>query len=156
MPCTISEPITGWRDISCALVIVERARLVEDCVGNGNFAHVVEEEPELELGGEDQLVGELARDLEAVGGHALGVLAGVGVARLDGVGQGTHRGHVGAAKLLGAGALLLERLAQVGGVALELKLLVGRLALTPAQLGAQTHELVDQADFALDRHLGSG
>ena len=59
-------------------------------------------------------------DLQPVGGDALGVLAGVGVARLDGVGERAHRGRVGAAQLLGARALLLEGLAQVGGVALEL------------------------------------
>ena len=71
-----------------------------------------------------------------VGGDALGVLAGVGVARLDGVGERAHRGAVGAPELLRAGALLLEDLAQVGGVALELTLarrglLLGALQACP-------------------------
>ena len=59
----------------------------------------------------------------------LGVLAGVRVARLDGIGQRPDGRHVRAAQLLRAGALLLEGLAQVGGVALELLLLGGRLTL---------------------------
>ena len=70
-----------------------------------------------------------ARDLEPVGGDALGVPARVGVARLDRVGERAHGRQVGALELLGARALLLEGLAQVGGVALELALARGGLAL---------------------------
>src|SRR6202012_3046262 len=80
-------------------------------------------------------------DLNPVGGDALGVLAGVGVAGLDGVGQRTHSGAVGAGQLLGERALLLERVAQIGGVALELQLLVGSLALTASQLSAKPRDL---------------
>ena len=112
----------------------------------------MEQEAELELGGEDELGRKLARELQAVGGDALGVLASVGVAGLHGVGQCAYRRHVRAAQLLGACSFLLERLAQVRGVALKLQLLVGGFALAPAQLGAEPHELVDQTDLALDRH----
>jgi hypothetical protein len=99
------------RAVYVPLVVVQRPRLVQDRVGDRHLAHVVQQEAELELGREHQLGGELARGLQTVGGDALGVLAGVGVSRLDRVGQGTDRGHVGAAELLGAGSLALERLA---------------------------------------------
>ncbi|MDA0140559.1 hypothetical protein [Solirubrobacter deserti] len=48
--------------------------------------------------------------------------AGIRIARLNGIGQGLHRGAIGAVELLRAGALLLEDVAQIGGVALELAL----------------------------------
>ena len=50
------------------------------------------------------------------------MLAGIRVARLDGVLERPHRGPVGASELLRAGALLLEHLSQIGGVALQLAL----------------------------------
>ena len=56
-------------------------------------------------------------ELQAVGGHALGVLAGVGVARLDGVGERPHGRHVGAADLRGMGALAPDALAELRDVA---------------------------------------
>ena len=65
------------------------------------------------------------------------MLARVGVARLDGVGEREHGGLVGAPQLLGADALLLEHLAQVGGVALELALARRGLALQPVEPRAQ-------------------
>jgi hypothetical protein len=55
------------------------------------------------------------------------VLAGVGVARLDGVGERSHRRRVRALQLLRAGALAAIALAQVGRVALELALVRGGL-----------------------------
>jgi hypothetical protein len=65
------------------------------------------------------------------------VLPGVGVARLDGVGERAHRRLVGAPQLLGAGALAPVALAQVGGVALELALVRGGLALGALEAGSQ-------------------
>jgi len=107
----------------------QRVRLVEDRVGDGDLADVVQQEAELDLGVIGQPRAHGARDLQAVGGHALGVLARVGVARLDRVGQRPDRRDVGLAQLLRARALLLEGLAQVGGVALQLAGVVGSLLL---------------------------
>ena len=70
-----------------------------------------------------------AGELHPVGGDALGMLAGIRIARLDGVRQRAHGRAVGAAQLLRARALLLEHLAQIGGVALELALARGGLLL---------------------------
>ena len=57
------------------------------------------------------------------------MLAGIRIARLDGVRERPNGRAVGPAQLLRAGALLLEHLAQVGGVALELALAGRRLLL---------------------------
>ena len=97
----------------------QRPRLEEDRVGHGDLADVVQQEAELDL----RLVAEAQPvdlgEREPVGGDALGVLAGVGVARLDRARERAHGEHVGAMQLLRARALLDERLAQVGGVALR-------------------------------------
>ena len=79
--------------------------------------------------------------------------AGVGIAGLDGACERPHGEHVGLAQLLGAGALLLERLAQVGRVALELALLVGRLAGTPRKLGLELRDALLQLLGGQRRHL---
>ena len=50
------------------------------------------------------------------------MLAGIRIARFDGVAERPHRGAIGASELLRAGALLLEDLAQIGGVAFQLPL----------------------------------
>ena len=80
-------------------------------------------------------------DEQGVGGDPLGVLARVGVARLDGVGQRPHGGHVGAVELLGQRPLLLEGVAQIGRVELELALLVGRPGPLLGELGPQLGDL---------------
>ena len=54
--------------------------------------------------------------------------------RLDRVREGLHGGAVGVAQLQGAVALLLEDLAQIGGIALQLALPGGRLSLRALQL----------------------
>ena len=94
------------------------------------------------------------RNLHPVRGHALRVLACVRVPRLDRVRQRTHSGHVRAPELLRAGAFLLERLAQIGGVALELALLVGRLLLAPAPAPLRSARSPRSARVSLpNRHL---
>ena len=130
----------------------QRAGLEEDRVGHGDLAGVVQDEAELDLRmvGEPHPVG--LGELQPVGGDALGVTARVGVARLDRAGQRAHREHVGAPQLLGAGALLLERLAQVGGVALELALLDLRLAPALAQLCVERRDPFAQLIFRADPH----
>ena len=107
-----------------ALLVGQRRGLKEDRVGHGDLADVVQQEPELGLGVVGQREPGDARELQPVGGHTLGVVAGVGVARLDRVGQCANRRHVRGTQLLGAPALGLERLAQVRGVPLELALLL--------------------------------
>ena len=69
-----------------ALGLAERRGLVEDPVGDGHLAHVVEQVAELGLRLAGQLGLDPDRQLEAVGRHALGVLSGVGVAGLHRVG----------------------------------------------------------------------
>ena len=108
--------------------------------GTRDLADVVQQEAELDLRRVGDLQPRGAGQLEPVGGDPLGVLAGVGVARLDGVGERAHGGDVGAPQLLRAGALLLEDLAQVGGVALELALARGGLALRALDAGAQRRD----------------
>jgi hypothetical protein len=100
----------------------------------------VEQEAELDPGGVGAQPGAGAEE-EPVGRDALGVLAGVGVPGLHGVRERAHRGHVGRAQLLAACALLLERLAQVARVALELALLRRRLAVAVGQLGPGGRDL---------------
>ncbi len=85
----------------------------------------MQEEAELELVACRKPV--LLSDRHPVGRDSLRVLPGVRVASLDRIGQGPHGRGVGLTQLLGALALLLERLAQVSGVALELVLLFGSL-----------------------------
>src|SRR5204862_4218202 len=80
------------------------------------------------------------------------MLAGIRITRLDRVGQRSHRCHVRALELLCAFSLLLERLAQVGRVPLQLALLVGRLLLAPAELRAQPLDLLDELRLAPHRH----
>jgi len=79
---------------------------------------------------------------------ALRVPARVGVTRLDGVGQREHGGLVRAAQLLGAGALLLEDLSQVGGVTLQLSLSRVGLALSLLQAGPEAGDGVLSSDGA--------
>ncbi|MDA0172511.1 hypothetical protein OJ998_25640 [Solirubrobacter taibaiensis] len=50
------------------------------------------------------------------------MLAGIRIARLDGITQRANRGPIGASELLRASALLLEDLAQIGCVAFQLPL----------------------------------
>ena len=83
-----------------ALGLVERLGLEEDRVGDRDLADVVQQEAELDLRVVGQRQRRRARDLQAVGGDALGVLARVGVARLDGVGERAHGRDVGRAQLL--------------------------------------------------------
>ena len=113
----------------------QRAGLEQDRVGHGDLADVVEQEAELDLGVDLDAGG--VGDPQPVGGDALGVLARVGVARLDRVGERQHGRLVGAAQLLRAVALLLEDLAQVGRVVLELALARGGLALEAREPRAQ-------------------
>ena len=56
-------------------------------------------------------------------------------------------------KFLGAGTLLLERLAQVRRVALELPFLFGSLTLSASELPAEAFEFLDQPDVALNNHF---
>jgi hypothetical protein len=72
----------------------QRLGLPQDRVRHRDLADVVQQEAELDLGVVDERRVEHPGDLHAVGGDALGVLAGVGVTRLDGVAQRAHRGHV--------------------------------------------------------------
>src|SRR5947209_18907072 len=104
----------------------------------------MQQEAELELGGVRTRQADAARDLDSVGSDPLSMLAGVGVACLDGIGQCADGVAVGARQLMGQAALLLERLPQVGGVALELKFLVGSLALPVRELGLEPGDLLDQ------------
>ena len=76
--------------------------------------------------------------LHPVGGDALGVLAGIRIAGLDGIRKRAHRRAVGPAELLRAGALLLEHLPEIGGVALELAL--SRRGLLFRALKARTEQ----------------
>ena len=80
-------------------------------------------------------------DLGAVGGDPLGVVGGVGVARLDRVRERAHGRRVGLAQLARALALAPRRGAQVGGVALELALLGGVLGARALERRAQRLDL---------------
>jgi hypothetical protein len=71
------------------------------------------------------------------------VLSGVRVARLDRVGQRSDRREVRVAQLLRSGALLLERLAQVGRVTLELVLLLGGQRLLLGERRTQALHFLD-------------
>jgi hypothetical protein len=122
--------------------IAQRLLLVEDPVRDRDLADVVEQEAELDLGLRGELRVHSLGELEPVGGDPLGVAAGVGVARLDGVRQGADRGHVRLPQLVGAGALRLECLAQVVGVALELPLVLLGLLPLSRELLAEPCELV--------------
>ena len=141
----ISEPIAGARD-QRALLRGQRAGLEQDRVGHGDLADVVQQEAELDLRVDGDAGG--VGDAQPVGGDALGVLARVGVARLDRVGEREHGGLVGAAQLLRADALLLEDLAQVGRVALELALAAARLALEAREPRAQRGDRVLAGEIA--------
>ena len=66
------------------------------------------------------------------------MLAGIRVARLDRVRECANSCPIGPAQLLRAGALLLEDLAQIGRVALELTLALGGLLLGPLQACTQS------------------
>src|SRR5207302_3082360 len=110
------------------------------------------QEPELEPGHLVEREADHAGDLHSVRGHPLRVLAGVGIARFDRVGQRRDRRRVRALELLGARALLLEGLPQVGGVALELTLLQRSLLLSGAERRAEPLDLLDQLGLAADRH----
>jgi hypothetical protein len=94
----------------------------------------VQQEAELDAGRPVRVQTGGLGEGDPVGGHALGVLARVRVARLDRVRQRLHGRPVGVAQLQRAVALLLEDLAQIGGVALELALTRGRLPLRALQL----------------------
>ena len=74
-----------------------------------------------------------ARQFHPVGGHALGMLAGIRIAGLDGVRERPNGRPVGLLQLLRALALLLEHLAQVRGIAFELMLALRSLLLDPLQ-----------------------
>ena len=63
-----------------------------------------------------------ASQLHPVGRDPLRMLAGIGVARFHGITERPHRGPVGPPELLRAGSLLLEHLAQIGGIAFKLPL----------------------------------
>ena len=86
----------GVLRISARSSSVSGAGLEQDRVGHGDLADVVQQEAELDL----RVVGHVepaARAIaQPVGRDALGVLAGVGVARLDGVGQRADGRPVGA------------------------------------------------------------
>ena len=132
---TISQPITGWLRISRLSSSPSGSGLCRIPSGIATLPTSCSRKPN-SVWGSSASSGSIRRaSSQAVGGHALGVLAGVGVAGLDGVGQRAHGGHVGVAQLLRAGALGLEGLAQVGGVALELTLLLlgGCRAARPAR-----------------------
>ena len=116
----------GWRSTSAYSSAVSLPVLNRIESGHADLADVVQEEAELGLRVDFEPDG--AADAHAVGGDTLGVLAGVGVARLDSVGQRAHGRHVGAPQLSRAGAFLLEDLAQVRRVALQLQLARGRFA----------------------------
>ena len=97
--------------------------------GHRDLADVVQQEAELDLRRLLERDPDGAGELHPVGGDALGMLAGIRVAGLDGVRERANGRPVGAAQLLRAGALLLEDLAQIGGVALQLALTGRRLLL---------------------------
>ncbi len=120
-----SQPTSEWRSISVRSSGVSGSRLPEDRVRHRDLADVVQQEAELDLGSSQNGASRTRAISMPVGGDALGVLARVGVARLDGVAQRPHRGHVGPAQLMAALALALERLAQIRGIALELLFLLG-------------------------------
>ena len=119
------------------LLLGQLAGLEQDRVGHRDLADVVQQEAELDLRRLLDREPDGAGQLHPVRGDALGVLAGVRVARLDGVRQRAHGRAVGAAQLLRARALLLEDLAQIGGVALELALACGGLLLGSPQACTQ-------------------
>ena len=126
--------------------------LEEDRVGHRDLAGVVQQEAELDLGVVAEAHAVDVGELQPVGGDALGVAAGVGVARLDGARERAHGEHVGLPQLLGAGTLLLEGLAQVGGVALELLLLGGGLARAHGELGLELCNPLLQLLLRTHRH----
>ncbi len=115
-------------------MIAQRLGLVQDGVRNADLAHVVEQEAELDLGVLGQRRARRPRELQPVRGHAFGVASGVGITGLDRIAQRPHGEHVGATQGVRALPLGLERLAQVGGVALELALLGARLDLSLSEL----------------------
>ena len=127
---------------------------MQDRVGDRDLADVVEQEAELDLRAVRPPLSDGLAELERIRSDALGVLAGVRVARLDRVGQRANRCEVGIAQLLRPRALLLERLAQVGRVTLELVLLVGGLHLTRGEGRAQALDLL--AQFVERACVGSG
>ena len=120
----------------------QAVRLEEDRVGHGDLADVVQQEAELDLPVVGQVELRGPSDRKRVGGYALGVLAGVGVPRLDRVGQRPDRGHVGLVELERPLPLLLEGLPQIGGIPLELLLLLGRSPLVHREVAAELRYLL--------------
>ena len=137
------------------LVVGQRAGLVENRIGDRDLADVVEQESELDLGRVGPRQTTRPGDLDSIRGDPLGVLARIRIARLDRVRQGPHGSGVGARQLLRARALLLEGLAQVSRVALQLQRIVGRLALTAGKLVPQPVNLACQLSLASELHPSS-
>ena len=137
-PRRISEPMTGWRSTSAYSSAVSLPVLNRIESGTATLPTSCSRKPNSVCGSTSRPDG--AADAHAVGGDTLGVLAGVGVARLDRVGERAHGRHVGAPQLSRAGALLLEDLAQVRRVALQLQLPRRRLAFDSLEAGSQRDE----------------
>ena len=88
------------------LLVVERARLVEDALGDPDLADVVQEGADLDRVELDAAVAEAACERDGDAGDALGVAAGVVVLRLHRAGERPDRLDVLLAHLLDeAGAL---------------------------------------------------
>ena len=104
------------------LLVRELARLEQDRVRHRHLADVVQQEAELDLRRLLEAEPDRAGQLHSVGGDAFRMLAGIRIARLDGVAERPHGRPIGAPQLLRAGALLLEHLAQIRRVAFELTL----------------------------------
>ena len=152
IPPTISAPISGWWAISARSSLGQRAGLVEDRVGDRDLADVVQQEPELDLGRVRRAAGP-ARGRSP--SHRRRPARRACPCRRRGPRPrwtAPARWPCMSAELLRAGALLLEGLAQVGGIALELALLVGRFALPPCELRAQALDLRSES-FAVHRQL---
>jgi len=91
--------MTGWRIISTRSWPASGSGLNRIESGDRDFADVVEQEAELHLGLVAERHADLVGDGAPVRGDALGVLAGVGVAGLDRVGERPRGGDVGRLQL---------------------------------------------------------
>ena len=103
----------------------------------------MEQESELDLRVPRQLRPRRPGDLQPVGGHALGVLAGIGVTRLDRVAQRPHGRHVRALKGLRALPLGDERRAQIRCISFELAVGGHGLRALVGHLPAQRDQLAE-------------
>ena len=99
----IRSPITVWSRILLPLLVGQRAGLVQDLVGHGHLADVVQQRGGLDLGGGVVVEPHAARDGARQLDDVLGVLARVAVALEQG---DRERGHGVATVRLGRRAVL--------------------------------------------------